>query len=117
VIIVLKANREDIKTNLPRYFRTCIFCKCSNIDDECILFSIVKETNVTKKKPVCPSSIEIEKKKKSKPNRFSAGSETRLSFKAFNGNEDSTLPNQLLKFVVFFFQAVLFVYMACTMNC
>ena len=114
----MKANREDIKTNLPRYFRTCIFCKCSNIDDECILFSIVKETNVTKKKPVCPSSIEIEKKKKkSKPNRFSAGSETRLSFKAFNGNEDSTLPNQLLKFVVFFFQAVLFVYMACTMNC
>ena len=57
--IVLKANREDIKTNLPRYFRTCIFCKCSNIDDECILFSIVKETNVTKKKTVCPSSIEV----------------------------------------------------------
>ena len=56
------------------------------------------ETNVTKQ-TVCPSSIEvtqlseIEKKINPKLNRFSAGSETRLSFKAFNGNEDSTLPN------------------------
>jgi hypothetical protein len=122
VTIIWKSNRADIK-KCPEISELVIFANITIMMMNFISFSIVKETNVRRRKKFLSefdfekevtqlSEIEKIKLINSEPNRFSAGSKSWLLSEEFNGTEDKQTScrqiTQLLKFVVFPYMFIVF---------